>query len=171
MKTTSHSTLTSQTTVHDRRNFSGVTDDVTPCSCNKYLVGDGNCGTAGAVDHRTRRRVTAFLLGHPRFLDAGLVQRIMEELCGGAIPDNNLGAARPAATPGPTGNGNPEPAPHTSEPSNNTGDYAAIPPSGPVGGGPTVRLTVGPDADSPPSVLELTCGALQLPIADGNTGP
>ena len=43
------------------------------------------------VPANARRRVTAFLLGHPRFLDAGLVQRIMEELCGGAIPDNNLG--------------------------------------------------------------------------------
>ena len=154
------------------------------------------------VPANARRRVTAFLLGHPRFLDAGLVQRIMEELCGGAIPDNNQGVtistasgnlrislatritrqlanavptSEPDATPGPTGNGSTEPAPHTSEaPSDNTGDHAAISPSGPVGGGPTVRITTPameglippppqPEADGGPTTAPSNEDAAPLP--------
>ncbi|CAE7938077.1 unnamed protein product [Symbiodinium necroappetens] len=43
------------------------------------------------VPANARRRVTAYLLSHPQFLDAGLVKRIMEEWHGGTTPANSQG--------------------------------------------------------------------------------
>ncbi|CAE7257788.1 unnamed protein product, partial [Symbiodinium necroappetens] len=105
------------------------------------------------VPANARRRVTAYLLSHPQFLDAGLVKRIMEEWHGGTCPANSQGVTIPTsvgdlritlasrvvrqfdtAAPASTSDamletaaeGNLDPAPRTGEaPSHNTADLPA----------------------------------------------
>ena len=105
------------------------------------------------VPANARRRVTAYLLSHPQFLDAGLVKRIMEEWHGGTSPANSQGVTIPTsvgdlritlasrvvrqfdtAAPASTSDamletaaeGNLDPAPRTGEaPSHNTADLPA----------------------------------------------
>ena len=105
------------------------------------------------VPANARRRVTAYLLSHPQFLDTGLVKRIMEEWHGGTIPANSQGVtiptsvgdlritlasrivrqldtAAPTSTPDSTlqstEDGNADAAPRTGEPPNhNTADLPA----------------------------------------------